>query len=301
MADISYRSPYPNRCKVNGQRGTVLILVLWVLTLLTLVGGFYAVEARTRRNLGQHIWNSLQDREIARSILLFAANRLAPPGATPEDIEDNGLLVSDGEGYEVGCGGRQVSFVLEDEDGKLDLNKASEPQIREVVRGLLEDRGLKAADTIVDGILDWRDPDKLVRLNGAEDEVYQNKSPPYYPANGPFHLVEELLLVNGVGQRLFYGPITWSSQDGDNEVVWRGGLQDIFTVYNPSGHVVEEYAPLPIKEILGPKAKASRHGILCLRLLIGNRMYQFYWKKSGKKFSVIHWYEGVVFRDRGSS
>ena len=284
---------------MNGQKGTVLILVLWVLTLLTLVGGFYAVEARTRRNLGQHIWDSLQDRETSRSILLLAADRLAPPGATPEDIEDKGLLVADGRSYEVAFGGRRVSFVLEDENGKLDLNKGSEPQIREVVRGLLGDKGLEAADTIVDGILDWRDPDKLVRLNGAEDEVYQNRSPPYYPANGPFHLVEELLLVNGVGQELFYGPITWSSQDEDSNVLWKGGLQDIFTVYNSSGTVVRDYAPLPLREILATKlGKASHHGVLCLRILIGSRMYQFYWKKSGKKFGLIHWYEGVVFQDK---
>jgi hypothetical protein len=286
----------------NRQRGTVLILVLWVLTLLTLIGGFYAVEAKTRRNLGQHIWNSLQDREISRSILLFAAHRLAPPGASSEDIEDKGLLVTDAREYKIDFGGRQVSFVLEDENGKLDLNKVSEPQIREVVRGLMGDTGLETADTIVDGILDWRDPDKLVRLNGAEDEVYQDKSPPYYPANGPFHLVEELLLVNGVGQKLFYGPITWSSQDEENRVVWKGGLQDIFTVYNSSGSVVEDYAPLPLKEILGTKlAKTSGHGVLCLRLLTGNRMYQFYWKKTGKRFKIIHWYEGVVFQDKGLS
>jgi len=285
---------------VNGQKGTILILVLWVLTLLTLVGGFYAVEARTRRNLGQHIWDSLQARETSRSILLLAAHRLAPPGASSEAIEDKGLLVTDGRRYKVNFGGRQVTFVLEDENGKLDLNKGSEPQIREVMRGLLGDKGLETADTIVDGILDWRDPDKLVRLNGAEDEVYQDRSPSYYPANGPFHLVEELLLVNGVGQELFYGPITWSSQDEENEVVWKGGLQDIFTVYNSSGTVVSDYAPLPLREILGTKlGKTSGHGVLCLRILTGSRMYQFYWKKSGENFEVIHWYEGIAFKDKG--
>jgi len=100
--------------------------------------------------------------------------------------------------YKARLGGREVFFTLQDENGKLDLNNSSEDQIREVVRAILGDEELEAADTMVDGILDWRDSDKLVRLNGAEDDIYQDRSPPYYPANGPFHLLEELLLVRGV-------------------------------------------------------------------------------------------------------
>ena len=289
---------------MNAQKGTILVMVLWVLTLLTMLGGFYAVEARIRRNLGQNVWDSLQGREMVRSLLLFSAIKLSSPGTDREEAADEGLLVADGSEYIVKFGGIDVSFILEDENGKLDLNKSSEPQIREVVRGILMDEELEAADTIVDGILDWKDTDKLVRLNGAEDDVYQDRSPPYFPANGPFHILEELLLVNGVGQQVFFGPIEWSSDEGqdgdddeDNDVMWQGGFWNIFTVYNKSGAVVKDCAPLPLREILDAELSdtTSAREVMCLKTGFGSRIYRVYWKKSGaKKFEVIHWAEGVA-------
>jgi hypothetical protein len=289
---------------VNEQKGTVLVLVLWVLTLLTLVGGFYAVEARIRRNLGQSAWDALQGREAARSLLLLAESKLSPPGTDREEAEDG--LFADGSLYKVRFGGRKVGFTLEDENGKLDLNNSSEDQIREVVRAILGDEGLEAADTIVDGILDWKDSDKLVRLNGAEDDVYQDRSPPYYPTNGSFHLLEELLLVNGVGQEVFYGPISWlSNEKEDSEVVWQGGLWNLFTVYNKSGTVNKECAPLPLKEILSTELGdniTSTREVVCLRVWFGSRIYQVYWapQSETKGSKIRHWIEAITLGSKGS-
>jgi len=286
-----------------GQKGTVLIMVLWVLTLLTLVGGFYAVEARIRRNLGQYAWDALQGREAARSVLLFAENRLSPPGTEREEEGDS--LFADGSLYKVNFGGREVSFTLEDENGKLDLNNSSEDQIRDVVRAIWGDEELEAADTMVDGILDWKDSDKLVRLNGAEDDVYQDRSPRYYPANGPFRLLEELLLVNGVGHEAFYGPVSWLAQgEEDGEVLWQGGLWNLFTVYNKSGDVSKRCAPLPLEEILGTELgddTTSTREVVCLRVWFGSRIYQVYWNpKSGARMPEIkHWTEAVILGNEG--
>ncbi len=305
MADFLYKFLYSGKRRVNEQKGTVLVLVLWVLTLLTLVGGFYAVEARIRRNLGQHAWDALQGREVARSLLLLAASKLSPPGTDREEAEDG--LFADGSVYKVRFGGRDACFSLQDENGKLDLNTSSEDQVREVVRAILGDEELEAADTIVDGILDWKDSDKLVRLYGAEDDVYQGRSPPYYPANGPFHLLDELLLVNGVGQEAFYGPINWSSQeeDEDSEVAWQGGLCDLFTVYNKSGDVNRGCAPLPLKEILdaelGDNTTSTRE-VVCLRVWFGSSIYQVYWNpQSGTEGpKVKHWTEAMSLGSKGS-
>jgi type II secretory pathway component PulK len=59
-------------------------------------------------------------------------------------------------------------------------------------------------DTIVDSIMDWHDGNDLHRLNGAEADYYQSKSPPYYAKNGDFSSVEELLLVRGMTPRIFH-------------------------------------------------------------------------------------------------
>jgi len=291
---------------VNEQKGTVLVLVLWVLTLLTMVGGFYAVEARIRRNLGQYAWDALQGREAARSLLLLAASKLSPPEIDKEEAEDG--LFADGSVYKVRFGGREACFTLQDENGKLDLNNSSEDQVREVVREILGDEELETADTIVDGILDWKDSDKLTRLHGAEEDVYQGRSPPYYPADGPFHFLDELLLVNGVGHDAFYGPVSWSSreEDEDGEVVWQGGLWDLFTVYNKSGEVNRECAPLPLEEILSAEfggTTTTTREVVCLRVWFGNRIYQVYWTpQSGTEESKVkHWTEAITLGNKGST
>lgn len=292
---------------MNEQKGTVIVLVLWVLTLLTMVGGFYAVEARIRRNLGQYAWDALQGREAARSLLLLAASKLSPPEINKEEAEEDSLF-ADGDVYKVRFGGREVFFTLQDENGKLDLNNSSEDKVREVVREILGDEELETADTIVDGILDWKDSDKLTRLHGAEEDVYQGRSPPYYPADGPFHFLDELLLVNGVGQDAFYGPVSWSSQeeDEDGEVVWQGGLWDLFTVYNKSGEVNRECAPLPLEEILSAEfggTTTTTREVVCLRVWFGNRIYQVYWTpQSGTEESKVkHWTEAIALGNKGST
>jgi len=54
-------------------------------------------------------------------------------------------------------------------------------------------------------ILDWRDPDDLYRMNGAEPDYYQSLKEPYRCKNGNLDSIEELLLVRGVTPELFYG------------------------------------------------------------------------------------------------
>jgi hypothetical protein len=50
---------------------------------------------------------------------------------------------------------------------------------------------LNERDRMIDCLLDWVDPDNLVRLNGAEDE------PGYKPANAPLKTLEEMKRIRG--------------------------------------------------------------------------------------------------------
>ncbi|MEY2575035.1 MAG: ral secretion pathway protein [Verrucomicrobiota bacterium] len=67
------------------------------------------------------------------------------------------------------------------------------PVYLEVLRKYLEVKGvdLNERDRMIDCLLDWVDPDNLVRVNGAEDE------PGYKPTNGPLKTLEELKRVKG--------------------------------------------------------------------------------------------------------
>ena len=122
---------------------------------------------------------------------------------------------------------------ITDESGKVDLNKT--PDI--IIKGLLLNLGVKDedADIIVDSLQDWRDPDDLVRLHGAEDDYYMALPSHYKPKNADFESVEELLLVRGVTTELFYG------------IAGKPGLAEFVTVYSESGKINLGAAP---KEVL---------------------------------------------------
>jgi type II secretory pathway component PulK len=64
---------------------------------------------------------------------------------------------------------------------------------------------LRAAEAIADAILDWRDPDDLHRLQGAESDYYRGLSSPYRARNADFEALEELLLVKGMTREIFSG------------------------------------------------------------------------------------------------
>ena len=54
-------------------------------------------------------------------------------------------------------------------------------------------------------ILDWIDPDENTHLNGAENEEYQRRDPPYYAKNKPIDDLSELLLIRGITPEMYSG------------------------------------------------------------------------------------------------
>ena len=83
------------------------------------------------------------------------------------------------------------------EGGRLNLKWVlalpEKPERIELLRKYLEIKGvdLNERDQMIDTVLDWVDPDNLVRLNGAEDESG------YQPPNRMFTRLEELKRVKG--------------------------------------------------------------------------------------------------------
>ena len=57
-------------------------------------------------------------------------------------------------------------------------------------------------------------------MNGAENDFYQNLTPPYFAKNAPIENLDELLKVRGINEKNLYG--------NDEQL----GLNQFFTVYN---------------------------------------------------------------------
>lgn len=100
---------------------------------------------------------------------------------------------------------KTIRYGITPETSKLNLNSATDEQIRMLLTPLLGNLGLENAPDIINAILDWRDEDDDPREGGAENSYYNALTPPYNCKNGPFTTIEELLLVKGVNAAILYG------------------------------------------------------------------------------------------------
>ena len=100
-----------------------------------------------------------------------------------------------------------VRYGFTDECSKLDLNLATEAQLRQLFTQIIPDNAEFAVDidVLVDSLLDWRETGNTPRENGAKDDYYGTLTPPYMCKKAPFSSVEELLLVRGFNAWVVFG------------------------------------------------------------------------------------------------
>lgn len=189
-----------------------LMLVLWVLSVLTIMAGGFALS--TRRSLDQTLYarTAAQALALAEGGVYYAMFMLTHP-----DIKQRWR--SDGFTYNVRLPAGEVRLQVFDESGRLDLNTAQEISLRGLFMRVVEDD--KLAARLTDAVLDWRDVDDLRRMNGAERKDYDAQGGRWTrPQNRPFVFPEELAGVIGITPELYarLAPLvtTWSGQDGIN-------------------------------------------------------------------------------------
>ena len=176
------------------QRGTALVLVLWLIALLLGVVSAFALTARIEGLLGRSAQSLAQARLAAEAGIELAVLRMRDP-----DLERR--LVPDGRPYRMQFGPAQIEVRLRDETGKLDLNVADSATLARLFEFHEVDQEL--ALNLADAVADWIDGDDLVRLRGAEDAEYAAAGLPYGAADAPFTSVAELQRVLGMTPALF--------------------------------------------------------------------------------------------------
>jgi general secretion pathway protein K len=191
------------------QRGIALLMVLWVLTILMVVVFSFSYLVRTETFSSRAFKEGWENKFLAEAGIERALMELFYRKQNPQNLEEEDQEVWRIDGSEqVGTlGGGYYRVRLVDESGKIDLNQAPEVILRNLLNGLDLPGGDKdlLVNTIVDSILDWKDPDDFHRLHGAENDYYQSLPQPYKAKNGFFDTVEELILVKGVTPEILYG------------------------------------------------------------------------------------------------
>ncbi len=174
--------------------GFALVLVLWVLSLLTIMAGSFALSMRREAAIAAGSSNNAQATAVAESGLAIAELMLMNP-------DQRQRWRTDGSIYQIDYAESSVRIRLLAETGKIDLNSASQT----LLQGLMTHAPMetKLQTKLVNAILDWRDADDLTRIEGAEKKEYKNAKLTYQPLNKPFQAIEELQLVLGMDEQTF--------------------------------------------------------------------------------------------------
>jgi general secretion pathway protein K len=180
--------------RLGDQRGIALIAVLWVVAILALVAAVFMRQTRTEialtRNLAEEAKaEALAEVGVNRAIVILLG------------LDDSMPWRVDGTPFAFEYGGGTIRVSLQDEGGKIDLNRAGDA----VLQGLFTSVGVgqEAAHHLVDAIADFRDADGLRHVNGAEDAEYARAGLPYDAKDGPFAATEELRQVFGMTPELY--------------------------------------------------------------------------------------------------
>lgn len=187
------------------EEGTVLLLVILILTLISVLVLSWAQEWRTELKLASNFGEAHKCQRLAEAGIYYALGKLVTAktaemrgmdAAAPQAQGDPGALwQGDQQPHVLELPDGMVEVRIGDEGGKIRLNQASEPLLYNffTVLGLPEPQ----VRTMVDSIQDWITKGNYPRLYGAKSAYYLSLDPPYVAKNGKFETVEELAWVRG--------------------------------------------------------------------------------------------------------
>jgi len=178
------------------EAGIALIAVLWLTVLLTVIASGFAYSMRSEALAARNALSSAQARAAADGAIDRTAFELLRPRTQPD------AWLPDGAAHSWRDGEANITAAAVDESAKIDINSAAEP----LLVGLLHNVGgadTDAAQRLAAAIGDWKDPDELLRPNGAEAPEYQAAGLKYGPANTAFASTGELQRVLGMTPALF--------------------------------------------------------------------------------------------------
>jgi general secretion pathway protein K len=256
-----------------GERGFILVAVLWILSALAVLSAVYSVYVSDAA-VAAHVTDDGVNAEAAvRAGVELAAYELtaapeskgaAQPAAAPGSsgstqiaaAPDSSRPAQGGFAFRLGRSSIRVSFIAE--GARIDLNAAP----KELLVGLFQAIGAKSDDaaTFADRIVGWR---KKADKQGQDTEadVYKSAGYAYAPREAPFQSTLELSLVAGIPKYIVERILPLVT-------VYSGQPQIDVRVASP-----EVLAALPgmtsdmLKQVLAQRAQATPDGQSLLKLL----------------------------------
>ena len=232
------------------EKGSILILVLWTLGLLSVFALYLGIGIRQRLDFLKRI-------ETRNKLYLIAEAGVKKAVTQLGNFENENMVISlnnefinnrniffqspigDGNftvGYPYKKGdlskdenqgdSEGMIYGIADAGRRLNINTASR---EEIIRLIEYSAGVEQgyADKIASAIIDWRDEDNKSLPNGAESSYYQKLPFPYDSKDGKFESLEELTYVKGMNAEIFDSIKPYIT-------VFGGGQVNINTAYGPT-------------------------------------------------------------------
>jgi general secretion pathway protein K len=187
------------------EEGSVLLLVILILTLISVLILSWAQEWRTELKLAGNFGEAHKCQRLAEAGIYYALGKMMTAKAEelaglqaigPQPQQASGdLWLGDQRPHGLELPGGTVEVTMADEGGKININRAPEELLHRffVSLGLQEHQ----VRTMVDSLQDWRTTGSSPRPYGAKSGYYLGLDPPYVAKNGKFETVEELAWVRG--------------------------------------------------------------------------------------------------------
>ncbi len=212
-SDVAVGAPWrairPAPSARDGERGSVLVIVLWICFGLVALTLYFAQSMNFELRATEQRNAALGAAQAIQGAARYASNVLVnveEPGLPPDPLEYEAEAVPVGEAA-FWFLGRDVEemlsdepwFGLVDEASKLNLNTAT-AEMLELLPGMTPE--------FAAAIVDWRDSDSDASGTGTEDGTYERLVPAYQCKNAPFESIEELRMLVDVDLELLYGEDT---------------------------------------------------------------------------------------------
>ncbi|UCC66387.1 MAG: type II secretion system minor pseudopilin GspK [Deltaproteobacteria bacterium] len=194
---------------IEDQKGIALILVLVVIALLVSLVVDFSYTMRVDLTLAANLRDEIKALYTARSGTEVARLMLKEDDPVYDSLDEDWAQFTEHPGFISQDDEGRFKGTIEDEASKMAINElvteageVDEDRLKQLTRLF---QLLELDLDLIDPILDWLDSDDRPRPLGAEDEYYQGLSPPYPCKDSPLSAVEELLLVKGMTEDIFYG------------------------------------------------------------------------------------------------
>ncbi len=221
---------------MKGRRGSMLVVALWALTMLSVFAMSLGFGVRQRAGL----LNRLSTLDALYPIAYSGIERakaLVKADADPmvDALTDAWISPSDAT---VAAG--SFSLKLADEERKLNLNSADAATLSKLIQSVA---GLsrESAEEIGYCLVDWMDSDAFFGhpQYGAETSYYESLHFPYAAADKAFQVPEEMLLVKGMTPEVFEKIRPYVTVYGKGQVNVNTAPREVLSALGFSGAGVE--------------------------------------------------------------